>query len=85
MDPFDVLVVLWFVSAIGGGLALLIAAVAPTHRRALLVTAAALFAVAGVLGILSVGALFLVAAALCAVGARRSRTSVITTRHYLPG
>jgi hypothetical protein len=79
MDPFDVLVVLWFVSAIGGGLALLTAAFAPSGRRTLLTTAAALFVVAGVLGILSIGALFLVAAALCAVGARKSRTSVPAT------
>lgn len=63
---FDVLVVLWFFSAIAGSVASLAAITAPEHRRGFLLTAAGLFTIAGVLGILSVGVLFLVAAGLCA-------------------
>ena len=66
MNVFDVLVVLWFFSAISGGVAVVAAIVAQEHRRGLLLTAAGLFTIAGVLGILSIGVLFLVAAGLCA-------------------
>lgn len=66
MNLFDVLVVLWFFWAIAGGVAVLAAIVALEYRRGSLLTAAGLFAIAGVLGILSIGVLFLVAAGLCA-------------------
>lgn len=50
------------------------AVVVPTARTRLLVAAAVLYGVAGVLGILSIGLLFLVAATVCAVLALRQRT-----------
>lgn len=77
MEPFDLLVALWFTSAIVGGLALLGASATPRYRHTCLLVAAASFAVAGVLGILSIGVLFLVAAALCALGARRTRARAV--------
>lgn len=66
MNMFDVLVVLWFISAVAGGVASLAAITAPKNRRGLLLAAAGLFTIAGVLGILSVGVMFLLAAGLCA-------------------
>ena len=69
----DALSMVWWTSALGGGLAALTAAVAPRVRRKALFTASALLLLAGVLGILSIGVLFLVAATACAVLATRTR------------
>lgn len=51
----------------------IVAVASPRLRTRLLIAAAALYAVAGVLGILSVGVLLLAAAAICATLAMRGR------------
>lgn len=63
---------LW-VGAGGGVLSVIVAVAAPARRRAALLIAAMLFVPIGVLGILSVGVVFLVAAVLCLIGAVLSR------------
>ncbi|HVE73813.1 MAG TPA: hypothetical protein VNA30_01795 [Mycobacteriales bacterium] len=75
--PFELLVVLWYLCAIGGAVALVAGVANRRYRRTCLVVAASLFAIAGVLGILSIGVLFLVASALCAVGAWRTRAPLL--------
>lgn len=67
----NALTLVWWVSAVGGTLAVLCAALNDRWRRRLLIVAATLFAVAGVLGILSIGVLFLAAAVGCAVAGMR--------------
>lgn len=66
------LAVIWFASAIGGAAAAIVGAAVPARRSRSLTVAAALFMVAGVLGILSIGIVFLVLAAVCAIAAGRS-------------
>jgi hypothetical protein len=67
MDLFAAL--LWAAAA-GGVVALALAAAMPGRRRTWLLTAGVLFLPIGVLGILSVGIFFLVAAVLCLVAAQ---------------
>lgn len=59
------LAVVWFATAIGGAVAAVLAVLLPDRRRGLLLVAAACFAVAGVLGILSIGIVFVVGAVVC--------------------
>ena len=59
------LVVIWFASAIAGVIAALGALAVRRQRASLLVVAGACFAVAGVLGILSIGILFLALSVAC--------------------
>jgi hypothetical protein len=62
---------LW--AATGAGvLSVVVAPAVPHLRRTLFVVAAVLFLPIGILGILSVGGLFLLAAAACVVAAARS-------------
>lgn len=72
MDATPVAVLLWFAAA-AGAVAATAAVRLPGLRRVLLVVAAILFLPIGILGILSVGALFLAAAAVCLVAAVRWR------------
>lgn len=57
---------LWAGAALGL-LAVVVAVVRPHQRRRLLLTAALLFSPIGVFGIMSIGAIFLVAAIVCSV------------------
>ena len=59
-------------SAVTGVVALPVAALRASVRRTALATAAAGFAVAGVLGILSIGLIFIILAVLCAFAAART-------------
>ena len=72
----DVLSVIWFAAAIGGVVAAIVGWVRPAWRRPALVVAAACFGVAGVLGILSIGLVFLVMAFGCLALAIRASESV---------
>jgi hypothetical protein len=72
---FDVLVVAWWTCALGGVAALAVAVSMASRRRQALGTAAVLLAAAGVLGLASVGIIFLVAATFCAFAALRARTA----------
>lgn len=73
MEPLAVL--LW-TGAVGGVLSVIVATVQPGRRRGALFLAALLFLPIGILGILSIGALFLLAAALCVIAAASSRVQV---------
>lgn len=75
MNEMDLLAVLLWAGAFGGILLVLFAIVHPSRRWRWLLIAALLFLPIGILGILSVGAFFLIAAALCLVGAIVSRPS----------
>lgn len=71
----DLLGVIWWGSAVGGFASVAVAVTMPARRRAALLVASLLFLVSGVLGILSIGIVFIVAAIVCAVVAvRTSRT-----------
>ncbi len=63
---------LW-AGAVAGALAVVVAVGRPDRRRGWLLAAASLFLPIGILGILSIGALFLLAAAACVLGAVRVR------------
>ena len=65
---------LWAGAALGV-LAVVVAVATPSKRRVALLAAALLFLPIGVLGILSVGAVFLLAAAVCLLAAAFSRPS----------
>lgn len=68
----DLLGVIWWGSAAGGFASVAVAVTMPSLRRAALLVASLLFFVAGVLGILSIGIVFIVAAIVCAVVAVRA-------------
>lgn len=68
----DVLGVIWWGSAAGAVAAVGVAVAIPSRRRDALLVASVLFLVAGVLGILSIGILFIVAAVACGVVATRT-------------
>ena len=72
-DTVDALALALWAAAGGGALAAVVAVRRPTYRRAALVVAAVLFLPIGVLGILSVGAVFLAASLVCLVLALLSR------------
>lgn len=63
---------LWSAAAAGVG-AVLVAALTPARRRVALIVAACLFLPIGIAGILSIGALFLLAAAVSLIVAVRTR------------
>lgn len=69
----DVLSVIWLGSVAGAVAAVAVAVTMPARRREALILAGVLFLVAGVLGILSIGMLFIVAAIVCGVVALRTR------------
>ena len=72
----NVLNVVWYGSLVVAVAASVAAPLLPRPRARLLVLAGVFYAVAGVLGILSIGVIFLVAAALCfALAAREKATS----------
>lgn len=65
--------VVWFAAAIGGGLLVVVAAFAPRDRRRFpLLAAGVCFAIAGLLGILSIGILFVALSAVCFVFSERA-------------
>ena len=68
----DLLGLIWWGSAVGGLAAVAVAMTMPSRRHAALLMASLLFLVAGALGILSIGIIFIVAAIACAVAAVRS-------------
>ncbi len=69
----DPLTIIWWLATATGIAAVGVSLVRPAVRRTALLVGAAAFAVAGVLGILSIGVIFLVAAVACGVlGARQS-------------
>lgn len=76
----DLLAVLLWTAAAGGALSVVVATVQPRQRRGALLLAASLFLPIGILGILSIGVVFLVATALCLVLAVSSRARVDGTR-----
>ena len=59
------LTIVWFAAAASGIVASVLAAFLPGRRRTLLLVAAGGFTVAGVLGILSIGMVFIAAAVVC--------------------
>lgn len=71
----DLLGVIWWGSAVGGMASVAVAVAMPSRRRAALLVAGLLFLVAGLLGILSIGIVFLVAAIACAVVAVRTAST----------
>ena len=68
----DLLGLIWWGSAVGGFTSVAVAMTMPSRRRAALLMASLLFLVAGALGILSIGIIFIVAAIVCAVAVVRS-------------
>jgi uncharacterized membrane protein len=67
----DPLTIIWYAAATLGVVAVIVSFLRPPVRRPALLVAATAFAVAGVLGILSIGVVFLVAAAVCGVAVWR--------------
>jgi len=65
----DLLAIVLWAGAVGGVSAVVFAIVVPPRRQAWLIVAAVLFVPIGILGILSIGVLFLGAALACAVAA----------------
>lgn len=65
----DLLAALLWAGAGGGVIAVVVGLARPARRRPALILAAALFLPIGILGILSIGIVFLVAALLCLLGA----------------
>lgn len=61
----NVLIIIWFGAAISGAFAALVAIVMPSARQPALIVATSNFAVAGVLGIFSIGMLFIGLAVVC--------------------
>lgn len=76
MQTFAILSVVFWLAVVGGAVALVVAVASPQQRVASLWVAAGLWVVPEILGIMSIGILFLVAAVACGVGAvmvRRGR------------
>lgn len=72
--------VVWFASALGGAIAAVVGLLTHgTPRRVSLVTAGVCFGVAGVLGILSIGIIFVVLSAACFVAASRAGDAPAST------
>ncbi len=71
-----VLALIWWTAAIGGLVAGLVGITVRSRRRESLLIAGGLFAVAGVLGILSIGIIFVVFSAACIVAATRTDAPV---------
>lgn len=71
----DLLAVSLWAGAAAGVLAVVVAVARPEQRRRWLLVAAVLFLPIGILGILSIGALFLLVAAACIIGAVMGRPS----------
>ncbi len=72
--------VVWFAAAIGGAIAVAVGLL--THRarrRVSLMTAGVCFGVAGVLGILSIGIIFMALSAACFVAVSRAGDAPATT------
>jgi hypothetical protein len=75
-DPVaEVLAIVWFAAAIGGLVAAVFGLMYRTRRRASLMLAGVCFGVAGVLGILSVGVIFIALSVVCFVGSRAGNAS----------
>ena len=75
------LAVIWFAAAIGGAIAAIVGL--STHRalrRVALSAAGVLFGIAGVLGILSIGIVFMAISAVCFVTAARATDAAAATR-----
>lgn len=71
----EALTIIWWFAATTGITAVVVSLVRPAARRTALLVSAGAFAVAGVLGILSIGVIFLVAASACGVLAVRHSPS----------
>lgn len=71
----DTLTIIWWLATATGISAVVVSLVQPAVRRSALLVGAAAFAVSGVLGILSIGVVFLVAAIVCGVFAARQSPS----------
>ncbi|MTV25854.1 hypothetical protein FTX61_10600 [Nitriliruptoraceae bacterium ZYF776] len=84
MNGTNLLAVLLWSGAGAGVLVVFFALMHRSRRRIWLLIAALLFLPIGILGILSVGAYFLAAAALCLVGAVLSRPSTLRTSEPTP-
>ncbi len=69
----DLLAVSLWAGAVAGVLAMMVALARPDRRRRWLLVAALLLLPIGILGILTIGALFLLAAAACVIGAVMAR------------
>ena len=67
----NILVAVWFVAAGAGVCSALGALATSSRRRSLLLVAGSCFAVAGVLGILSIGIIFIGLSTACFIAARR--------------
>jgi hypothetical protein len=67
-----VLTLIWWTAVTGGFAACLLALTVRSHRHELLLLAGVCFLIAGVLGILSIGLIFLVASAACIIAASRN-------------
>jgi hypothetical protein len=75
----NVLTVVVYAAMVTGAVAVIAAVAAPRLRRQLFWLAAGMFTVDGVLGILSIGILFLAAAAVCVWLATRPSSATTTT------
>lgn len=69
----DLLSVIWWISAIGGMIAMLVGLVWPRARFRVLWAAAAMFLIAGILGAASIGIIFLAGAGAALAAAYRSQ------------
>ena len=69
----DLLGTLLWAGAVGGVIAVVVGLAQPSRRRVALILAAVLFLPIGILGILSIGILFLAAALACLIGAVAGR------------
>ncbi|MQB02268.1 MAG: hypothetical protein GEU78_18845 [Actinobacteria bacterium] len=65
----NTLTIVWWGATLGGVVAALVAVLTPSGRRPALLVAASLFLISGVLGILSIGVVFLVLAVVCVIAA----------------
>jgi hypothetical protein len=61
----SVILIIWFGAAISGAIAAVVAVAMPSARQSALIAAGTNFAVAGVLGIFSIGMLFIGLAVFC--------------------
>lgn len=74
----EVLAIVWFAAAIGGLVAAVFGLMYRTRRRASLMLAGVCFGVAGVLGILSVGVIFIALSVVCFVAGSRAGNASAT-------
>lgn len=71
----DPLTIIWWLATVTGIAGVVVSLVRPAVRRTALLIGAAAFTVAGVLGILSIGIIFLAAAVACGILAAKQSPS----------